>query len=79
MYTSCRFHSSNLTQGRYAVLAAGCYEQLGVDVTDVRVQDDHERYFRLMEPQFAPDEWTRITARPSPSTQMVRHNYYFIS
>lgn len=59
-------------QGRYVVLAAGCYAQLGVDVADVRPQDDVERYFGLMQPQFAPEEWRRIRARPTLDLQMVR-------
>ena len=54
------------------MLAAGCYAQLGVDVADVRPQDDVERYFGLMQPQFTPEEWQRIRARPTLDLQMVR-------
>ena len=53
------------------VLAAGCYRRLGVDVADVRPQEDVPRYFELMEPQFAPDEWVRISAPASDRLKMV--------
>ncbi len=61
----------DLTQGRYAVLAAGAYKALGVDVSDVRSQDNVPKYFDLMQNQFAMDEWSRIRARPTQGLQLV--------
>jgi 4'-phosphopantetheinyl transferase len=63
--------------GRYAVLAAGCYKSLGVDVSDVRQQDDIPKYFDLMQNQFAADEWLRIKARPTPHLQLLEFHRYW--
>uniref|UniRef100_H2ZG08 L-aminoadipate-semialdehyde dehydrogenase-phosphopantetheinyl transferase n=1 Tax=Ciona savignyi TaxID=51511 RepID=H2ZG08_CIOSA len=58
-------------QGDFAVVAANCEHNIGVDIMDIREQHGNvDTFFNLMDRQFTSDEWKCIKQPSNPSEQM---------